>query len=129
MIFLPEEVWVAKVEQHASLVGAYTEAYLKRRSLGLKHPVLDFLFTYYSFSPTKLKQWIPSFNESLEITPQTLVKYSWLDNFWFQQKEAKLFLDLSKIPKTTLKSAKFIADLCRNILLRPPRFGCFGSKS
>ena len=30
----------------------------------MKHPVHDFLFTYYSFSPAKLLDWQPGWPES-----------------------------------------------------------------
>ena len=40
-----------------ALVGDH----LARRQRGVKHPVHDFLFTYYSFRPAQLRRWSPGF--------------------------------------------------------------------
>jgi hypothetical protein len=40
-------------------LAPYVEPHLARRRAGVKHPVHDFLFTYYSFSPAKLLAWQP----------------------------------------------------------------------
>ena len=32
---------------------------LHRRRTGVKHPVADFLFTYYSYRPAQLRRWHP----------------------------------------------------------------------
>src|SRR3954453_12293937 len=42
----------------------YVEPHLARRRAGIPHPVHDFLFTYYSFSPAKLLDWQPGWPES-----------------------------------------------------------------
>ena len=45
-------------------LAPYVEPHLARRRDGEKHPVHDFLFTYYSFSPAKLLTWEPGWPES-----------------------------------------------------------------
>jgi hypothetical protein len=49
---------------HRARLAPYVEAHLARRRDGAKHPVHDFLFTYYSFSPAKLLTWEPGWPES-----------------------------------------------------------------
>jgi hypothetical protein len=49
---------------HRARLAPYVEAHLARRRDGTKHPVHDFLFTYYSFSPAKLMTWVPGWPES-----------------------------------------------------------------
>ena len=44
---------------HRARLAPYVEPHLARRRDGVKHPVHDFLFTYYSFSPAKLMAWHP----------------------------------------------------------------------
>jgi hypothetical protein len=44
---------------HRARLAPYVEPHLARRREGAKHPVHDFLFTYYSFSPAKLMTWQP----------------------------------------------------------------------
>jgi hypothetical protein len=45
-------------------VAPYVEPHLARRRAGIAHPVHDFLFTYYSFSPAKLLDWQPGWPDS-----------------------------------------------------------------
>jgi hypothetical protein len=47
-----------------SRLAAYVEPHLARRRAGVPHPVHDFLFTYYSFSPAKLLDWQSGWPES-----------------------------------------------------------------
>ena len=49
---------------HRARLLPYVEPHLARRRDGEKHPVHDFLFTYYSFSPAKLLTWEPGWPES-----------------------------------------------------------------
>jgi hypothetical protein len=46
-------------QAHRARLAPYVEPHLARRQAGEKHPVHDFLFTYYSFSPAKLMTWEP----------------------------------------------------------------------
>ena len=123
---LSVEVWTSRAKQHTALVGAFADAFLQRRSAGLKHPVHDFLFTYYSFSPSKLKQWIPSFEEELEITSQMRDEYPWLIDYWFKHDGNVLSLNQERLHQNMRSLAKFVAQLCGNILQRPARYKCFG---
>jgi hypothetical protein len=49
---------------HRERLAPYVEPHLARRRDGVKHPVHDFLFTYYSFSPAKLTAWHAGWPES-----------------------------------------------------------------
>jgi hypothetical protein len=49
---------------HRGRLAAYVEPHLERRRAGVAHPVHDFLFTYYSFSPAKLLDWQPGWPAS-----------------------------------------------------------------
>jgi hypothetical protein len=44
---------------HRARLGPYVEPHLARRRRRVAHPVHDFLFTYYSFSPAKMLDWQP----------------------------------------------------------------------
>lgn len=125
-LVLPKEIWIARAKSHMALVGPMADAFIKRRSLGLSHPVHDFLFTYYSCSPQKLREWVPSFEECLEITPETVEECPYLSGYWFCSDEKILSCNKERIQDKTRQLASFVADLCRNILKRTPRFHCFG---
>lgn len=123
---LPIEIWTSCAKKHTALVGPIADAFLKRREFGRTHAVHDFLFTYYSCSPSKLKQWVPSFEEVLLINPQIRDEYPWLNDYWFCLNENTLSLNSGQIHDNTRSLAAFIAELCGNILRRAPRFSCFG---
>lgn len=123
---LSAEEWISREKKHAALVTPLADAFLRRRGLGLKHPVHDFLFTYYTCSPQKLKQWIPSFEEALVITPELRELRPWLIEYWFKEEGGILSINREQLQDSTRSLAKFIAELCENILAQPARFGCFG---
>lgn len=120
------ERWTARAKEHTALVAPFADAFLKRRELGHTHAVHDFLFTYYGCSPSKLKRWIPSFEEKLVVTAQTREEYPWLNDYWFKLEGNVLSLNTERIHDNVRGLAAFVAELCGNILQRPPRFGCFG---
>lgn len=118
--------WTSHAKKHEELVGPYADAYVKRRSLGLKHPVHDFLFTYYNFSPAKLKLWVPSFEETLLLDSEIEIDDPRFTGHRFQRQGNRIRLETTSIGDTTFYLASFISSLCKNILTRPSRFGCFG---
>ena len=119
--------WRAAIETHRAKVATHTGAFVARRSAGAKHPVHDFLFTYYSFSPAKLTQWVPALGVWLEdFHSQDLADHPWLRSEKFIHSGARCGLDESKLDDRTRTTAQWIATLCRNILDRPPRFRCYG---
>lgn len=120
------EAWTARAENHRALIEPMTEAFLKRRELKQTHAVHDFLFTYYSCSPQKLKQWVPSFEEELIVDPTLEKNYPWLNAHWFQLKRDTLSLNQEHLQENVRGLAQFISTLCSNILKRSSRFGCFG---
>jgi hypothetical protein len=125
-MLLTTNEWTEKVKNHTALLAPFTDAFLKRRDAGKADPVHDFLFTYYNCSPSKLKQWVPSFEESLMMTPAVHADHPWLNAYWFQLDEEVLSINRDRIQENTLGIAKFIEELCRNISQRAPRYGCFG---
>jgi len=56
---LTPQQWRAAEREHLERVRPYTEPLRERRSRGQKHPVEDFLFSYYSLSPGHLERWHP----------------------------------------------------------------------
>ena len=112
-IHLPRAEWEARAAAHRARVAPMAEAWLERRSRGEKHPVWDFLFTYYNFSPNKLTTWVPGLSEipdhKSQITPHEVVTYEW-----------------PTITLRLVRQAQWVATLCENVLNKPPRLGCFG---
>ncbi len=63
---LLEEDWRSRRAAHEERVDAYIQPHLVRRATGEKHPVFDFLFTYYSFKPAQLRRWHPGYGVTLD---------------------------------------------------------------
>lgn len=118
--------WTILAKKHDALISPITDVFVKQRGLGIKNAVHDFLFTYYNFSPAKLKQWIPYLGEEIIMTDEVRLEYPWLNDHWFRMDENVLSLNKTRIQESTLKAAKFIENLMRNVLAQEPRFSCFG---
>lgn len=58
---LSPDVWLARRDEHAARVEDLVGPYLRARARGEKHPVLDFLFTYYSARPSHIRRWHPGY--------------------------------------------------------------------
>lgn len=116
------EEWTKRAKSHEELVGPLTHAFLERRKTSKKHPVHDFLFVYYSFSPAKLKQWVPSFEETLNVEEDL----SYFSPYWFKLEGSVLRLNPERLQFQVIDLAGFIEKMCRSLLEKTPRFGCFG---
>src|SRR3954452_15466336 len=56
---LDKESWTEREADHQQQVDELTSAHRSRVGAGHRHPVEDFLFTYYSFRPSQLRRWHP----------------------------------------------------------------------
>ncbi len=63
-----EQEWRARAQAHADRVAPWVRDRLDRRALGRGHPVRDFMFDYYPYSPAKLATWHPGVGVVLEGT-------------------------------------------------------------
>src|SRR5688572_431060 len=59
MNVLTEPDWLALRNAHEIRVRSWTDPHQARAARGEKHPVYDFLFTYYAFRPAWLRRWHP----------------------------------------------------------------------
>ena len=57
-ILTPEE-WQGRRAVHERAADALTAAHRARRAAGERHPVWDFMFTYYPVKPGQLRRWSP----------------------------------------------------------------------
>jgi len=114
-IWWPAAEWQRCEAAHRARVTEQAEGFVRRRALGEKHPVWDFLFTYYSFSPGKLMTWCPAMEES-QHSVQRDADPSFETTTW----------EWPALPERIRREAAWIAQLCENIVGRPPRFACHG---
>ncbi len=64
-VVLTPAQWLPRRDRHRSRVTALLGGYLRQRGEGKSNPVIDFLFTYYSFTAGQLRRWHPGFGVTL----------------------------------------------------------------
>jgi hypothetical protein len=120
MPVLPASTWRARRAAHAARVDAWTGPHLQRRRLGVKHPVEDFLFTYYSHRPAQLRRWHPG--AGVELTgadPADLGRD-------YVATDGGATVDTDAVVARRGESLAWIRDLLVATASRPAQFTCFG---
>ena len=56
---LTEAEWTAREAAHQARIDTWVVPHQERRRAGIAHPVWDFLFSYYSQTPNRLRRWHP----------------------------------------------------------------------
>ncbi|WFE38856.1 3-methyladenine DNA glycosylase [Micromonospora sp. WMMD998] len=112
--------WRARRRDHEQRVDAWLAPHLARRRTGGRHPVEDFLFTYYSHRPAQLRRWHPGAGVTLrdadpaEFGPD------------YTAGAAGLTLDTDRVRARRAESIAWIRALLAATAGRPAHFGCFG---
>jgi hypothetical protein len=147
---LPRQFWVPVVEQlsllaaedfrereasHVQRVRRYADPYLARRSAGRKHPVEDFLFTYYTQKPGQLLRWHPG--AGVVLTGEAAAaRSSWkhyrmlydgeLSSLGLPAGTLAVTFDRRTFLTDRREAITFAAIILRGTAARPAQFGCFG---
>ncbi|MET9782065.1 3-methyladenine DNA glycosylase [Nocardiopsis alba] len=121
---LAEADWRERAERHAARVDAATSEHLRRRSAGERHPVEDFLFTYYNLKPARLRQWHPGAGTLLagEAARDRLS-----ERFYTEPRGADGGVGLD-VPAflAARPILDFVERLLSSVASRPAHLGCFG---
>src|SRR6478609_5294995 len=119
---MSEPEWRERTAAHEERVDAATSAHLARRRDHRKHPVEDFLFTYYSFKPAQLRRFHPGAGTSLaaaSLAPQSDWRFYAVDG-------DVVGVDVEAFTAARGDTLRFVRDLLVRTAGRPARFGCFG---
>jgi len=122
MELLDETEWRRRTAAHEARVDSVTAAHLARRRDHRKHPVEDFLFTYYSFKPAQLRRWHPGADVRLSGaagTPQREWRF-------YSVEGDVVGLDVGAFTAARGDTLRFVSQLLVRTAGRPARFGCFG---
>ena len=114
MRVLPEPEWRARAAAHGARIRLITGPHRDRARRGEAHPVLDFLFTYYSHRPARLEHWHPGPGIVLAGAP---------DVPGYHRVEGGMVLDP---PERVRRTAAFVRELLVATASRPPQLSCFG---
>ncbi|HEY5855916.1 MAG TPA: 3-methyladenine DNA glycosylase [Aldersonia sp.] len=122
MTVLAEPDWTARAARHRERVAALIGPYLAARRTGTRHPVIDFLFTYYPYRPAQLERWHPGFGVLL-----TGGEYASSRGYCTATRDA---VDGVTVDPAYLRrrrdTLRWTVDLLAATASRPARLGCFG---
>jgi hypothetical protein len=110
--------WQAQRDAHVARVRRWTDPVRERKSRGERHPVLDFLFTYYSYRPARLLRWHPGPGVELADGGEYLR--------WPAYRATGHGVELGPLPESRRSSVEFVHGLLTATASRAPRLGCFG---
>ena len=119
---LDRETWTSLEAAHAARVDVVTAGYLSRRDRGVPHPVEDFLFRYYSVTPSRLRRWHPGAGVRLE-GATALERASWRH---YRAVGGAVELDVESFVAARGRAVDFVRRLLEATVSRPARLGCFG---
>ncbi|HEX4226888.1 MAG TPA: 3-methyladenine DNA glycosylase [Pseudonocardiaceae bacterium] len=120
-MIVEQREWQARKAAHAERVRLWIEPHHQRKARGEKHPVLDFLFTYYSQRPARLARWTPGIGVVLAGDAAR----TFLERPGFVEVADGVMVDPT-IPPARRDTAEFIQRLLAATAARPPQLGCFG---
>jgi hypothetical protein len=107
---------------HEARVAPWLDPHLERLFLGETHPVYDFLFTYYSFTPGQLRRWHPGYG--ITLTGPGSEKF--LAHSGYQSTPSGVTASLAAIKPTRLPGFHWLLSMLRATESRTPRFACYG---
>lgn len=139
LVHLDQDTWRAREAAYRERVDRYAAPYLARRSAGLKHPVEDFLFTYYTQKPGQLRRWHPGAGVVLQGTGAA-ERLEW--KFYRTSPSAGhdgdtrvpgaprpgagVVLDAGAFMEKRREAVDFARIILGRTAARPAQFGCFG---
>lgn len=119
MTVLPRSDWLPRARAHRERAERWTLPHLRRRAGGHDHPVEDFLFEYYNFSPGALARWHPGLGVGLADSPEHAALSAYLTED-----------DVSRVDpgrlERRLPGLRWTQALLARTRDAEPRWSCFG---
>jgi len=119
---LDQEDWQARRKAHQDRVSLWTHPHKTRALRGEKHPVYDFLFSYYSYRPTWLLRWHPGYNITLAGSDAA----EFLGTRGYRATAEGVTLDHGYWKSRRREFVSWVRQLLTTMQTRPPIFSCFG---
>ena len=119
---LPRAEWEPLEAAHQRRADGFTQGWRDRQLLHEKHPVDDFLFTYYPLRPGLLRRWHPGGGVSLAEAAD-LERAGWK---WYVSEGDASRVDVDGFADAKASSIRFITSLLERTAARAANFGCFG---
>jgi hypothetical protein len=118
----PAGRWREREAAHQERADALTAGWRDRQRLGTKHPIDDFLFTYYPVRPSALRRWHPGAGVVLEGAAAE-ERAAWK---WYVAEGDDLRVDADAMLEARGAGIRSIVSLLSRTAARAANFGCFG---
>jgi hypothetical protein len=117
--------WQERIAAHEMRVERWAAPHRERRGRGETHPVHDFLFTYYSQGPARLRRWHPGVGAALAPSAEGPPPHAaWR---WYRtDDDGVVALDSAAYLADRGTTVEFIRGLLAATAGRPAFTGCFG---
>jgi len=119
---LPEAQWRRTQRAHEVEVDGWTAGRRARTAHGERHPVDDFLWTYYNHRPNQLRRWHPGVGVVLA-GPGARERLGWR---WYREVSDGVAVDVEGFLSARAEAVRFARDLLAATAARPAQLGCFG---
>jgi hypothetical protein len=119
---LVEAEWTAREAAYQRRIDAWVVPHQQRRRAGQTHPVWDFLFTYYSESPNRLRRWHPGTGVLLT-GPGAADRSSWP---FYTAAGAGVQVDVPAFLARRRTAVGWVHGLLTATAGRKAQLGCFG---
>ncbi len=119
---LAEPEWQARQAAHEARVQMWLGPHQARAARGEKHPVYDFLFSYYAFRPAWLRRWHPG----PDVVLAGEAAREFLRRPGYRETAGGVGVDPATLRPARREFVAWLRDLLAAMRERPPFFGCFG---
>ncbi|WP_067541942.1 3-methyladenine DNA glycosylase [Nocardia crassostreae] len=119
---LPENEWRERAAAHRAKVDDLVGPYLRARAAGSKHPVIDFLFTYYGHKSAQLKKWHPGLGVALAGAGE----YAESRGYHRVPGDTPAWTADPAFLAKRRDTLEFVANLLSATAARPTQLSCFG---
>lgn len=120
-VVLDESDWAGREQAHQRRADEFCAPHRRRARSGQKHPVWDFLFSYYGLRPGRLRAWHPGFGVALAGAGAK----RFLSRTGYVPDHDGVVVSPGYLA-TRIDTVRFIARLLRSTAARPARLNCFG---
>ncbi len=122
MTSLPESAWLPRALAHRERVERFAAPFVERRRSQRRHPVEDFLFTYYTQKPGQLQRWHPGAGVVLD-GEAAAERRDWK---FYTEHDGGVGLDQEAFGAARAEAIRFARIILAGTASRPGNFACFG---
>jgi hypothetical protein len=122
---LSREEWLYRRDSHRNLLNHWAQDRVERAGVAEKHPVYDFLFTYYAFRPAHLLRWSPGADVAL-LDVRHNDELDWPLDYTEAEEENSFVIPAKTFPEQRRGFITWARSYLEGITRRPATFNCYG---